>query len=314
MRSGGVSNTGQLGCDKSKGVLKIPFIFNGAFTSSDYASEDAFFTQFVAYAKLTKSAGNKVFVIPEAQEIADNSEANKEGSLGLGFSVTLVEGRPKYTIKFFAGADLLRRLRTFNNQTVRIFEYDANGVLWGTKQGSNFVGYQAKLFFTGGKLATGQNVEEGVVTLTLSILSNSEYLDNPYYVQIDENIGDVVGLIDAPLVKVSNSSNAYKYSVRIPGTSLLTPYDTLPDYGTAIAALSAQFSAKSGPLGAITAPLTITSITYDSTNSLLVVTYDSTMYAAITTGNYIQLIPPSPAQLDTGTVTGLELIGTTHVK
>jgi|GEM_PF-1939415 len=312
----GVSNTGELECDVSKGVLKKLFIFNGVFGSSDYTDENTFFAALVANSKLSKNASNKVFPIKEAQDISDNSEADKEGSLGLGFSVVLVAGRPKYTIKVFAGSDLLKRYRTYQNKTVRVLEYDANGVMWGTKSGTSFTGYQAKMSFSGGKLATGQNVEEGVVTITLSILSNSEYLDNSYYVQIDENIEDVKSLLDSPLAYVSKASNVYKYSVLIPGASLLGSYNVLPDYGTAIAALVAQFTAKSAATAAL-APtgtsLPITSIVYNvGGDGLLTVTYDSTAFA--TAGAYLYLAGPTPAQLDTGNVTGIELMSVVHAK
>jgi hypothetical protein len=304
-----VANTGELACDKAKGVLKKIFIFNGSFESADYADEATFLAKLISNAKLTKTASNKVFPINEAQDIADSSEANKEGSLGLGFKAILLEGKPAYTVKIFAGADLLKRLRTFNNQTVRVLEYDANGVVWGTKSGTSFLGYKAKLFFTGGKLATGQNVEEGVATFTLSILSTSEYIDNSYWVETSGNIEDVKALLDVTLKYESNVSNVYKYSAKIPGSSLLGSYDVLPDFGTLLAALT--FTAKSGA-GVPATALAITSVAYDSTNSRLTVTYDSTAYG-LATGN-ITLIPPTVAVLDAADVTNVELLPVTHAK
>jgi hypothetical protein len=312
----GVANMGELACDVAKGVAKKIFIFNGTFQSSDYTDENTFFAAFVANALLSKTASNKIFPIKEIQDIADNSEADKTGSLGLGFSQRLVEGRPKYTFKLFAGSDLLKRYRTYDNKTVRVLEYDANGVLWGTKSGNSFQGYQAKLTFSGGKLATGQNVEEGVVTMTVSILSNSEYLNNSYYVQIDENIEDAISLLDAPLAYVSKSSNVYKYSILIPGASLISNYNVLPDYGTAIAGTLASFAAKYGATAAsTTTTLPITSIAYNvGGDGLLTVTYDSTVFATIPGGNYITLYPPTPAQLNTASVVGIELLSVTHLK
>ena len=172
-----VDNTGGITCDKSRGVLQKLFIFNGSIASADYATEQGLFDKLVENSKLSKDDANKVFVLNEAQELADASEANKEGSLNLGLKVTLQEGKPAYKVKFKAGADELKRLRTFNNQTIRVLEYDANGVVWGTKSGTSFKGFQANLFFTGNKIATGQNVEEGIVEVTVSILSVPEYFD-----------------------------------------------------------------------------------------------------------------------------------------
>ena len=305
-----VDNIGEIACDKSRGVANKFFIFNGSIGSASYADEDTFFAKLVQNSKLSKDDADKIFVLNEVQEITDASEANKEGSLNLGFKATLQEGRPAYKFKFFGGADMLKRLRTFNNQTIRVLEYDANGIVWGTKSGTNFKGFQAKLFFSGNKLATGQNVEEGVIEGTISILSTSEYFDNPYWMSIGENnIEDVVPLVDAQLAYVSHSSNVLKYSLKIAGSSLMEDYDVLADYGTAIAGLASSFSALSGA-GTPGTALTITSMAMSG--GLLAVTYDNTEYGTAT-GN-IKLIPPTPAQLDAADVVNLEILPVTHSK
>src|SRR5882724_429092 len=241
----GLQNTGDLSCGPSRGILKKLSIFNGVLDATDYADEATLFNNLVTNSKLSKKDPNKVFILQEAQDIVDNSCANKEGTLGLGFKTTLLEGLPSYTIKIFASADELKRLRAMNNKTVRVFEHDANGLQWGTKSGANYKGFQAKLFFSGNRLATGQNVEEGVVVVTISILSVSEYLDNAYYANLSAfNIEDIKGLLDAQLRKISNASNVYKIAVEILGSNIVGPYNLYDDYSTLLAALS--FTAGTG--------------------------------------------------------------------
>lgn len=308
-----VDNLGEQACDKSRGVLRKLFIFNGSIAEADYASTTAFLDKMIANSKLSKSDADKIFPLSEVQDITDSSESNKEGSLNQGFKAVLLEGKPAYKVKMFAGSDLYKRLRTFNNQSIRLVELDANGVFWGYKTGTSFKGFQAKVFFTGNKLATGQNVEEGVVEATVSILSVSEYFDNAYWMETPTggNTEDIVPLIDVDLAYVSHVTNVLKYSMKIPGSNLVGPYSIGATHGTAIAALSAQFSAKSGA-GTPATSLAITSMTYDATNDLLVVTYDNTAYNTAT-GN-IKLIPPTPAQLDTADITETELLSVTHSK
>lgn len=306
-----VDNTGEIACDKSRGVANKFLIFNGSIAAASYVDTATFFAKLVTNSKLSKDDADKIFVLNEVQEITDASEANKEGSLALGFKATLQEGRPAYKFKFFGGADMLKRLRTFNNQTVRVLEYDANDTVWGTKSGTNFKGFQAKLFFTGNKLATGQNVEEGVIEGTISILSTSEYFDNAYWMGIgDGNIEDVVPLVDAQLAYVSHVSNVLSYSLKIPGTNLMEDYNVLADYGAAIAALT--FTASSGATTAVGTALAITSVAYAA--GLLAVTYDSTAYTAVGGAHYIKLTPPTPATLDGADVVNLEILSVTHVK
>lgn len=307
-----VANTGEIQCDKSRGVLKKLFIFNGSVAAGDYVDEATLFATLVANSKLSKTDTNKLFPLNETQDIVDAAEANTEGTLGLGFKAILREGKPSYTVKFFAGADLLKRLRTYNNQTIRVLEWDANGTLWGTKSGTTFVGFQAKLFFVGNKLATGQAIEEGVVTMTISYLSTSEYWDNPYWASLaGYNIEDIKALIDVPLGFVSAATNVHQISMQISDSNLISDFDIYDDYAVAIATLDVNFSALSGA-GVPTNALAITSVGTNGTLKTLVVTYDGTAYG-LATGN-IKLIPPTPTQLDGADVTNIELVAVTYPK
>jgi hypothetical protein len=297
-------NTGQQEGDKSRGIIKKVFIYGGTLVPADFVDADTFLAALTAKAKLDKNDPEKVFVINESQDIADNSEANKEASLNLGFSTTLLEGKPKYTIKVFAGSDLVKRYRTFNNQSVRVIELDSNGVFWVTEVGGNARGFQAKLFFVGNKGATGQNVEEGVCTYTLSILSNSEYIDNAKWMETTGNVEDIVPLIDVALTNISHAGNVWKIGMYIPGSNLIGAYNIFDTKGAEIAALA--FTAGTGTNYGT--PLAITSVAVDNALKALTVTFDATAYNALAAGTKIKLIPPTPAALDAGDVPETELL------
>lgn len=300
------ANTGELAGDKSKGVLSKIFIFNGTIASTSYTDATTFFNKLVTNSKLSKTSTDKIFVLPIVQDITRNSESNAEGTLNQGFKTIIKEGRPVYKLKVFANADLLKRLRTWNNKTIRILELDDNGVVWGTKSGTNFVGVQAKVFVSGGEIATGQAVEEGVVDIEVSILSNVEYKSNPFGVELPEssNIEDIKALIDVPLAYISNSTNVHKVSIKIPTVNLIEDYNIYDDYGSVIAGLT--FTAGTGTNYATS--LTITSVAVDASLKCLTVTFDSTAYTALSAGTKIKLIPPTPAVLDAADVTGIELV------
>jgi len=53
---------------------------------------------------------------------------------------------------------------------------------------------------------------------------------------------------------------------------------------------------------------------YNALLRLLAVTVNSTAYAAITTGHYMQLTPPTPAVMDAADIVNLEALSVTHVK
>lgn len=297
-----VANTGELACDKSRGVLQNILIFNGSIDSADYADEATFTAKLSALSKLSKDDSNKLFLLNEVQNLEDSSEANKEGSLNLGFKAILAEGKPGYKIKIFAGGDLLKRLRKFNNQTVRVLEYDKNGVVWGTKSGSLFKGFQAKLFFVGNKIATGQNVEEGVVEITVSILSTTEYFDNNYWAETSGL--QMSSLMDVTMIQKSNVDNVYKIGLQIEGSNLEGAYDIWADYGSAISGTT--FTAKTGV--DFSTDLPVTSVAADSATGAMTVTFDTTAYTALAAGAKIKLVPPTPTVLDAADVPDTEII------
>lgn len=305
-----VQNTGGLACDKSRGTAKKIFIFNGSIASADYATEADLIAKLIANSKLSKSDGNKIFPIAEIQDVQNVSEANSEGTFNLGLKTILREGRPAYTFKVAAGSDELKRLRTFNNQTVRVIEWDANDTAWFTKSGTSAKGFQAKLFFSGNMLGDGQAINEGFVTVTVSILSVSEYFDNAYWADLsDYNVEDIVSLVDVTMEKVSNVSNVHQIKMTVAGSNLIEPYNIYDDYMDAIDAQT--FTALSGA-GTPATALAITSVAKNATLKTLAVTYDSTAYSSAT-GN-IKLIPPTPATLDAADITGIEILSVTYAK
>lgn len=304
-------NIGGIECDVARGVLERIMAYNGAVPSTDYADSDTFLSYLVTGSKKSRTDSDKVFPFPSAKEISDKSEANKEGTLGLGYKTILREGLPSYEIKVFAGMLQLKALRKFNNKTIRIFEYDENKNLWGTKVGDTFKGFQAKIFVAGGNIATGQNVEEGVVIITVSILENSEYKDNAYVVPIDGNINDVGGLLDIDLVELAaHTSNAYKIGARIPTTQMggyINLYDKYDDE----LAVAANWKATNQATGA---NIPITTVAKDTTLKGWTVTLDSTAFAALASAAKIIIELKDPSILDAADVLGVESLPLTVSK
>lgn len=311
-----VANTGEQECDKAKGILNGGRIAidMGTVEAADYATTSLFFNRLVAKSKLSKLDSQKLFVLPEIQDHVNAKEANKEGSLNGGFKITLQEGKPGYKIKFFGGQDLLKRLKTYDNQTVRIREFDANGVAWGTKKGTDSVGYRAKLFFTGGDAPTGQNVEEGVIECYVSILSAYEYYKNSTWVVIpaDVNLTDMTALLDVQLYPISHVTNVWQIGMRINGSNLEGPYNIYDVAGAAIAAMDSDFSAGSG--AGYGTDLPITSVAVNAGLKCLTVTFDSTAYTAVTAATNFILNPPTPTELDAADVTETELLSVVLTK
>jgi hypothetical protein len=300
----GNKNIGGINCDTSRGVLRQPFIFNDSFAAEDVSTPADFLAALVAGSKKGKNEIGKVFPLPTVEEITDKSDANKEGTLALGFKQILFEGRPAYEAKFFAGMVQLKSLRSFNGKTIGILEYDANKNMWGTVANNTFKGFRAKIFFSGGKIATGQNVEEGIVTVTISILDVNEYFDNAYMIPIEGNITEVEGLVDIELYQISQAANVFQIGARLQ-TSQFGQYLNIYDNFDDDLAVGALWEAFTG-VGYGTA-LEIDSVAKNAATKGWTVTFDETAFNALPAGAKIKLMGVSPTDLDAADVTGVEL-------
>lgn len=298
-----VGNTGAILCDVAPGIPKAVYIWNGSKPVSTVTGA-AFQTFLETTSKLSKADADKLFVFPVIQDVADATEADATGSLNQGFSQVLREGKPAYTFKVFAGQSLVPQLRKFNNQNIRVLILDSNKRVWGVQSGTSFIGSQAKIKTSGLKYATGQNVEEGVVTISLSFLDASEVNDDAAYGEVVSTAG-VVGLIDATLIYVSNVANAYKIGVAIQTAEVGEEINVLDTYSTQLAA-AGLWVAKTGATFGTT--LVITSVAYDATLGLMTVTFDSTAYTALVSGAKIKLSLTTPALLDIADVDNIESV------
>lgn len=290
-----VANTGAIQCDVAPGIPIKFMIWNDSEAIADI--EGSQFQPFMeAGSKLSKSDAGKIFVFPIIQDITDATEANKEGTLNQGFKTVLLEGKPAYTYKVFAGQSLVPQLRKFNNQNVRVLVLDANNRVWGVQSGLNFVGAQAKIFTGGLKFPTGQNVEDGVVTISVSYLVASELNDDAAFGEVD-SAAAIVGLIDANVTYVSSVDNVYKIDVRIPTSEIGQFISLFSQYATELASAS-MWVLKTG-----TTTLGITSVVVDNTLGLWTVT---TTEAGYDYGDVLKLNLAVPPVLDAADVTEIE--------
>lgn len=305
-----LGNTGAILCDVSPGIPKKISVWNGSKALTAIAG--SLFQPFLeASSKKSKLDSDKLFVFPTIEDVADKSESNKEGSLNQGFKTILVEGKPGYEFKVFAGASLVPQLRKFNNQTVRVLTLDVNSRVWGTKSGANFVGAQAKIFVTGLKFATGQNVEEGVVTISVIYLDSAELNDDATFGEVDSFSG-VVGLLDVQLSEYAvHAANVFKLQALIPTAEIgesINVYDSfatpLETAGTILAHTGATFSTS----------LAVTSITKNVANKGWDVTVEATAYGLLAASAPIRFSLANPTVLDAADVTGIEGLPVTAIK
>ncbi len=252
--AGIAANTGGIACDVNKAIPLFFAPWGGSLSGSDLATQAAVQLALETASELPNSNTGKLFPFPTIQEVTNNSEQNTTGTLGLGFTTIIREGRESYTFKVFAGIEQTKKLRKFNNTNLPVLMFDTNLRVWGKATGTNnatFVGRMARIFVSSSKFATGQNVEEGVVEITVAFVD----IDNEAFVEIGST-GDITGLNDVVLTESSdNTVNVFHVQAIVPTGEMGSGINMRDTYGAALAMVGAWYAKVNG------ATRTISSVT-----------------------------------------------------
>lgn len=293
-------NTGGIACSQAPGVAKKILLGTGSFAKADYASQALFEAALTAAIMLPEGSSGKLYPFPEIKEIENKTEANKEGTLGLGYKETLSEGLPAYNYKVKVGQDQYQKMRKFNGVTIPVYTLDGNGNIWGmVNANGTFSGISASIFVSGNGFGDGNGIVTAVISV--SYQSASDFNDSGKYFPMTLGYNEVQGLLDVDLTEISHASNVYKIAATIDTAQLGTTLNMYDDYADALA-VAGLWKAYTGANYAT--PLTITSVAKDPTVKGWTVTFDSTAFSALSTGAKIKLEFTTPALLDAADISG----------
>lgn len=296
-------NVGQIDCDLTRGN-PIKLIPGGAsFSSTDYADQTTMDAAILSKLILATGNSSKLFPFPVIQGTTDKTEAAKYGTLGYGLQVKLLRSKNGYEFDVLAGSSLEKKLILWDGQIVPFFILDDKSQIAGVKDSNgNFKGANYLVGVEPRGYGDAQNAK--TTKITISIVDAADFVENNFFYITALASSNIVGLKDVILSEPqAHSSNVYKIKMKIPTTKLNGDLDIFDDFGSAIAALT--FTAGTGTNYGTS--LTITSVAVDNTLKALTVTFDSTMFSALSSGTKIKLTPPTPATLDNADVTGIEL-------
>ena len=289
----------------------VQLIFGSAsFAAGTYSTTAALKTAIIDNIKQAIGTSDKLFPLPVILDVKDATVSAKKASFGLGLEIQVQRAKQGYDFLIKSNSDLEKELIKFDGKIIPTLIFDDHNQLWGKFDTDlNFEGADYMVNVTPKGYDDGNGAFSTMVSIRL--IDSRDFVENAAMAKIEFASDDLVGLLSVNLAYVSHSTNVHKISMKAAGVDINNPYSVGPLYGTEIAALIANFSAKSGA-GTPTTSLAITSITYNSSEDVLVVTYDNTAYGTAT-GN-IKLIPPNPTQLDGGDVAETELIAVTYAK
>lgn len=290
-------NTGVPLCDlKKKKLIGVIFADAGVyFTAAHRASTTAFLAEVAA--KTIADRGSRVYPLWNIRNLEDQTSEPGKGSVG-NLTTTqsnVSDGIPAFNFGYAGGELQHAILSKVESGNYDVFLVDADYVVYGTQSGTNMVGFSTEQIYVNlSKFPVSDFVNQYSFSITFS--SMIEWKSQSAFVVTNSGLTAKVGLIGVPLALLSSATNVHKVlAVAVGGTNLQELY------GTAISALT--WTAVNMQTGAA---FTVTGVANNATDDCYNVTLDSTLWTALTSGDQVKIVGPTPAALSGASVAPYE--------
>ncbi|CAL7961485.1 hypothetical protein GAMM_230006 [Gammaproteobacteria bacterium] len=293
-----IFNVGVPPCDLKKKKMKgVIFADAGvAFTGADIASKAAFIQ--AVKDKCTAARGSRVYPIWDLLNFVDNTGEPGTGSIGNLTTATIIvnDAIPAFRYGYNGTEARHKRIAQISGASLDVFFVDEGWTVYGTDDGAGgFKGFNVlQAYADTSKFPVADAVDQYSLRITLG--SISEYRDNSLYVVADSTLSTAFGLVNINLSKFSQVANVFKTYIKADGGT-----DLYTLYGAALAALT--WTATNLQTNAA---FTITSVATDGANGVLVITFDSTAFTALASGDRLQLNMPTTAAMAAASVKPFE--------
>lgn len=295
-----IFNTGIPLCDlKKKRIKGVIYADSGVtFSGADVASVPAFIAALKT--KTTAARGGRVYPIFDLLNFEDNTGDPATGSIGNLTTATFVtqDASPAFRFGYNGTEARHKKMSAMNGASLDAFFIDDQFAVYGTSSSAGqFKGYSVlQAYADTSKFPVSDAVNQYSFRITLG--SIVEYRENSTYVVTNSGLLTAVGLINAYLGIFSSVTNVHKVTVIAEGGTDLEPL-----YGTDLDGLT--WTATNLETGAA---FVVTSVADDAVNKAITVTLDTTAWAALTTGDRIQINGPSAAALSAANIKPFEII------
>lgn len=295
-----VFNVGVPPCDLAKKRMKgVIFADKGVtFSGADIASVNSFIG--AVKTKTTAARGGRVYPIWDLLNFEDNTGEPSTGSVGNLTTATRItsDAIPAFRYGYNGTEARHKRIAAMMGASLDVFFVDEQFAVYGTEVAAGeFGGFSVlQAYADTSKFPVADSVNQYSFRVTLG--SIAQYRDQSLYVVTNAGILAATGLININLIEDSNIANVYKIGVIADGGTNLEPL-----YGGDLDGLT--WTATNLETGNA---ITVTSVADDTANKVLTITFDSTAYTALNSGDRIQLMGPSAADMATAGVKPYEII------
>lgn len=293
-------NAGVPACDKTRGIPRYLIIGDKEFTAGEFADIPSWKAAFKAATLVGRSQVGKLIVLPIIADVANTTEANKEGTLNQGFKEVLREGFPSFNFGCQISNNHAQKLRPLNGQDVKCMTVDDNLNVWGTyTSAAKFRGESAKIFIGGDNFSDGQNSK--TILINVAFTDVLEFKMNSRYFTIDFAVSDFGKLKDVDLTDAGGSAAGVRHITgKIKTGKVGVKLDIYADYAAVMANVARwTVSADDGSV------ISVFSVAQNA-GGYWVVTLTAGEYAAIGVGVILRLNFAAPSVLDAAGATGIE--------
>lgn len=302
---GGITSTFNSGdplCDviRSKPYMLILLDAGVGFSAAERASISAFVTALKT--KTRAPRGSRAYIIKDLTNFEDTS--NTPGKAAIGNlstqQITITEAIPSFDFQHRKGELFHKQLTKAENTSLTLMIVDSKYLVLGTvTSGDLLTGFSLSEFYVGlPKFANASTPANYPFSIALE--SITQYKENLGLLQADSTIVGASGINNVVLSLVSQAANVANVK------ALSTGGKNIGDlYATELAAIAAWVNINDQT----NATGTITSVTYNSGGGYFVVTTDATEYAALTSGQKLDIDLEDTATLSGLGVDGFESTG-----
>jgi len=243
----------------------------------------------------------RIYPLPEAVGVTDNSEDVTLQTFGYGAAVPVRDGNYNLTYAFTRGGNCVNNtLQKFNGLNYRFIGVDASGVLYGTKVGTSLKGIPLDYFYA---MPFKHNDGSNVTGFAWRISYKPVYVNSGLgFIQL--NLADVLnisGLLNINLVlPTPRVTNVIKVKA-VTGCSGVDLYDT---YSASLVTASNWLVTEAG------ANITITSVALDANLKAFTITLDATDTDYNVAGPFVVKLA-APSVLTTNGIPGYEGVALT---
>lgn len=298
--------TGKPFCDIIKGRMKgVIFADNGVtFSAADLASQTTMTTALQGYARAAR--GGRMYPIWNLNNFEDKTGDPNRGGVGNLTTKQIITSSPvpAFDIAHSGGELLHKKLLELEVGSYDIFLVDANNVVYGrststTGELAGFKIYQNYVYPS--KFIVSDAVNQYRFEVTLD--SYQEYRDSASFFVADSAIGSINGINNVVITLFNQTTNVAKLKIVADGGKNLFDLTAIK---TALCTAGAIISTnhQTGVAGTITSV-----VATDTTNKVFTVTTDSTEYAALSSGQKLDLNLTTPALLYALGIDGFESTG-----